>query len=363
MAKIELKGLGHAYNMIDGQPDYALFPMDMTWEDGGTYALLGPSGCGKSTMLNIVSGLLKPSIGQVFVDGKDVTDLGARKRNIAQVFQFPVVYRSKTVFENLAFPLRCARIERAVIDRRVNEVAQLLNLETVLQKPANALTPDLKQLISLGRGLVRDDVAVILMDEPLTVIDPQLKFSLRRKLRDISARNGHTLVYVTHDQNEAMTLAEQVVVMDNGKIIQVGTPQELFENPQHEHVGYFIGTPSMNFVPGRVEKGIVRVLEVPVGKLSGTSIQNGQEIKVGIRPEFVHLVKTSDERSFVARVIDVQDLGGSAVVNASLVNASSADDVSIKIKLHHDVPEIGTECHVRFEPEMVRFYDNGVVVR
>lgn len=141
MAKIELKGLGHAYNAVDGKPNYALHPLDLTWEDGGTYALLGPSGCGKSTMLNIVSGLLTPSSGQVLVNGRDVTGLGARKRNIAQVFQFPVVYPGKTVYENLAFPLRCARVERAKIDMRVNEVAELLNLDTILQSPWRRIEP------------------------------------------------------------------------------------------------------------------------------------------------------------------------------------------------------------------------------
>ncbi len=357
MAKIELQGLGHAYNWINGKPDYALFPMDLTWEDGGTYALLGPSGCGKSTMLNIVSGLLAPSTGRVLVNGRDVTALDARDRNIAQVFQFPVVYPSKTVFENLAFPLRCARMGRADIDKRVQEVADLLNLDEVLHKPAVRLSPDLKQLISLGRGLVRDDVAVILMDEPLTVIDPQLKFSLRRKLRDISARHGHTLVYVTHDQNEAMTLAEQIVVMDNGRIVQVGTPQELFENPRHEHVGYFIGSPSMNFLDGTVENGVVRVNGVAVGHVKKKGFENLQRIRVGVRPEFVRIVGKRDENTFAARVSDVQDLGGSAVVSVALSGGEK-----VKIKLHGGVPGVGSECLVRFDREMVRFYNNGIAL-
>ncbi len=358
MAKIELKGIGHAYTSIDGEPDYALFPMDLTWEDGGTYALLGPSGCGKSTMLNIVSGILTPSQGRILVDGVDVTNLGTTKRNIAQVFQFPVVYPAKTVYENLAFPLRCARMERTKIDKRVNEVAELLNLDEILQSPARRLTPDLKQLISLGRGLVRDDVAVILMDEPLTVIDPQLKFSLRRKLRDISARHGHTLVYVTHDQNEAMTLAEQVVVMGDGRIVQMGTPQELFENPLHEHVGYFIGSPSMNFMDAKVKGGVVFVLDLPVGVLEQARLSDDAQIKVGIRPEFVHIQEDRTEQSFCAQVLDVQDLGNSAIVNVKL-----SDDINIKLKLRENAPPIGSTCFIGLEPQMVRYYLDGIAVQ
>ncbi len=358
MAKIELKGVGHAYNSINGEPNYALHPLDLTWKDGGTYALLGPSGCGKSTMLNIVSGILTPSKGQILVDGRDVTQLGITKRNIAQVFQFPVVYPAKTVYENLAFPLRCAGMERSKIDKRVIEVAELLNLDGILQSRARRLTPDLKQLISLGRGLVRDDVAVILMDEPLTVIDPQLKFSLRRKLRDISARHGHTLVYVTHDQNEAMTLAEQVVVMDNGRVVQMGTPQELFEDPMHEHVGYFIGSPSMNFLNGKVTGGVVSVMDLPVGSLKQAGIADGEGIKVGIRPEFVHIQKSETKASCFAKVVDVQDLGNNAIVSVKLV-----DETNIKLKLRENAPSIGSTCFIGFEPPMVRYFVDGVAVQ
>lgn len=249
-------------------------------------------------------------------------------------------------------------MERSKIDKRVNEVAELLNLSGVLQSPARRLTPDLKQLISLGRGLVRDDVAVILMDEPLTVIDPQLKFSLRRKLRDISTRHGHTLVYVTHDQNEAMTLAEKVVVMDHGRVVQVGTPQEIFENPMHEHVGYFIGSPSMNFLHGKVRQGVVSVLDVPVGDLEQIVLADGGEIKVGIRPEFVHLQKNRDEHSFCAKVLDVQDLGNSAIVNVKLV-----DNTKIKLKLRENAPSIGSDCFISFENQMIRYYIDGIAVQ
>ncbi|MDC0496354.1 ABC transporter ATP-binding protein, partial [Planktomarina temperata] len=176
MAEIELKNIAHSYNPQAADMAYALDPFDMTWVDGGRYAILGPSGCGKTTMLNIMSGIVQPSEGKLLFDGVDVTTLSTSERNIAQVFQFPVIYGTMTVEQNLAFPLVCRNYEKSVIDAKVLEVAEALSLQGLLKKSASRLTADQKQLISLGRGLVRDDVAAVLMDEPLTVIDPDLKF-------------------------------------------------------------------------------------------------------------------------------------------------------------------------------------------
>ena len=167
MSKINLNKISHSYNPNDANPTYALNPFSMTWEDGKRYAILGPSGCGKTTMLNIVSGLVRPSSGKILFDEKDVTDLKTENRNIAQVFQFPVIYSTMTVYDNLAFPLRCRDFSKEIVEERVNSVAMTLNLKSFLNLPARKLTADQKQLISLGRGLVREDVAAVLMDEPL----------------------------------------------------------------------------------------------------------------------------------------------------------------------------------------------------
>ena len=184
MAKITLDNVAHSYIANPKEEaDYALRLIDNIWDDGGAYALLGPSGCGKTTLLNIISGLLTPSKGRVLFDDKDVTDLKTESRNIAQVFQFPVIYNTMTVYDNLAFPLRCRDFSKEIVEERVNSVAETLNLKSFLNLPARKLTADQKQLISLGRGLVREDVAAVLMDEPLTVIDPDLKFKLRRNLK------------------------------------------------------------------------------------------------------------------------------------------------------------------------------------
>ena len=357
MARIELKHIGHAYNRTDGAPRYALYPLDLVWEDGASYALLGPSGCGKTTMLNIVSGLLTPSEGQVLINGRDVIGIPAARRNIAQIFQFPVVYASKSVYENLAFPLRCRNMASREIDRRVNEIAELLNLDAILQRPARKLTPDAKQLISLGRGLVRDDVAVILMDEPLTVIDPELKFRLRRKLKDVSARHGHTLVYVTHDQNEAMTLAEQVIVMDNGHVVQVGTPQDLFENPAHTHVGYFIGSPSMNFLPCVVVDGEIRYVDQAVARTKVQANAGGANLTLGIRPEFIDIVAPNSIGSLAGRVTDTQDLGAFSIVTVML-----AEGLPVRAKVKQTAVAQNAEVGLRLSPEWIRLFADGALV-
>ncbi|MGB2491746.1 MAG: ABC transporter ATP-binding protein, partial [Candidatus Puniceispirillum sp.] len=252
MARIDLENIAHSYDPNAADPVYALRKFSLTWDDGGRYAILGPSGCGKTTMLNIMSGIVTPSEGRIRFDGEDVTQSKTADRNIAQVFQFPVIYNTMSVGDNLSFPLVCRNVEPAVITRKVQEVAETLSLEHLLERPANSLTADQKQLISLGRGLVRDDVAAVLMDEPLTVIDPDLKFRLRRKLKEINEFYKSTLIYVTHDQNEAMTFAHNIIVMDEGSIVQVGTPQELFERPQTSFVGYFIGAPAMNMYEGTI---------------------------------------------------------------------------------------------------------------
>src|SRR3989442_9138652 len=237
--------------------DYALLPLKMTFTDGGAYALLGPSGCGKTTMLNIISGLVRPSHGSVSFDGKPVTGLTPQARNIAQVFQFPVIYDTMTVAENLAFPLRNRGIAADRIKQRVGRIAEMLELNGQLDQRAANLAADAKQKISLGRGLVREDVSAVLFDEPLTVIDPHLKWQLRRKLKQIHHELKLTLIYVTHDQVEALTFADQVVVMTRGRAVQVGPADALFERPAHTFVGHFIGSPGTNFLPAFTQNGTV----------------------------------------------------------------------------------------------------------
>ena len=254
MAKITLDNLAHSYLPNPGGPDdYALKELNHDWNDGEAYALLGASGCGKSTLLNIISGLLEPSQGRILFDDKDVTHAPTAERNIAQVFQFPVVYDTMTVRENLAFPLKNRGAEASYVASRVQEIARMIGMEDTLDRKAQGLTADAKQKISLGRGMVREDVNALLFDEPLTVIDPHMKWELRTQLKQLHRQFGHTMIYVTHDQTEALTFADKVVVMHDGRVIQIGTPEELFETPEHTFVGYFIGSPGMNVLPAKVE--------------------------------------------------------------------------------------------------------------
>jgi glycerol transport system ATP-binding protein len=249
MAEIRLEGVAHSY---DGGRTWALRPITMTWESRRAYALLGPSGCGKTTLLNIISGLVTPTEGRIWFGDREVTHVPTHERNIAQVFQFPVIYDGMSVYDNLAFPLRNRRYPKADVDARVRAVSRLLGLEDQLRRRSRTLDPGRQQIVSLGRGLVRSDVAAVLLDEPLTVIDPGLKWAMRSKLKEIHRDTGHTLIYVTHDQTEALTFADEVVVLQEGEVVQTGEPTDLFLEPAHEFVGHFIGSPGMNVLPAEV---------------------------------------------------------------------------------------------------------------
>ncbi len=359
MARIDLENVAHSYSpRPQSDADYALRPMNHVWENGGAYALLGPSGCGKTTLLNIISGLLRPSDGRVLFDGQDVTDLEPQQRNIAQVFQFPVIYDTMTVEQNLAFPLRNRGVDEARVKERVAEVADMLELTPDLRKRARGLTADAKQKISLGRGLVRSDVAAILFDEPLTVIDPQVKFHLRRKLKQIHEEYKITLVYVTHDQNEALTFADRVVVMYEGSVVQLGTPQELFENPEHTFVGYFIGSPGMNFLPCAVEDGVAIVEGHRVPLANGVRQADGWrgELQLGIRPEFIGISQEPQEGAVPATVTAVEDLGNFRLISAQLGRQS------IRIKLPEIQPAPSAEAWLTFPPQWTKLYADGRLV-
>ena len=349
MAKITLSGLRHSYMPNPtGPEDYALKEINLDWRDGGAYALLGPSGCGKSTLLNIISGLLTPSEGQILFDDRDVTGLTPDKRNIAQVFQFPVIYDTMTVRDNLAFPLRNRGVDEARIDGRVAEIAALLDVEDMLDTRASHLSPDNKQKISMGRGLVRDDVNVVMFDEPLTVIDPHLKWKLRSKLKELHQRVKATMIYVTHDQTEALTFADEVVVMQEGEIVQIGTPVELFERPQHTFVGHFIGSPGMNVLPAVENAGQV-TFEGQNVALEGAVSGSGGQTQIGIRPEFVSLSNNGIE----ARVRKVSDVGRHSVIEAMV------GDTPVKAVVEGDAPEQGAAVHLAFRQDQTRLYRDG----
>jgi glycerol transport system ATP-binding protein len=356
MAKISIENLRHSYLPFpnaDRDEDYVLKKLSIDWADGGAYALLGPSGCGKTTLLNLISGLLVPTEGKILFDGVDVSRFSPEARNIAQVFQFPVIYDTMTVYDNLAFPLRNRGVSESVIDPRVKEIAGMLDLTSTLHKRASGLTADGKQKISLGRGLVRSDVAAIMFDEPLTVIDPHLKWQLRSKLKELHQRTKRTMIYVTHDQTEALTFADQVVVMNNGEIVQIGTPIELFEKPKHTFVGHFIGSPGMNVLPCEVKGGKASFAGQTIASENAANFKGqSQKLEIGVRPEFVSFAKSG----IPADVVKVADAGRFRIVETRAAGSS------IKLLVPEDQQVPTGKVNLAFDKAHTQIYADGWIV-
>jgi len=347
MAKITLDNLAHSYfPNPKSQDDFALKELNHDWADGEAYALLGSSGCGKSTLLNIISGLLHPSQGRILFDGVDVTQASTADRNIAQVFQFPVVYDTMTVRDNLSFPLKNRGASAEYIAQRVQQIGSMIGMEAVLDNRARGLTADAKQKISLGRGMVREDVNALLFDEPLTVIDPHMKWELRTQLKSLHHEFGHTMIYVTHDQTEALTFADKVVVMYDGRVVQIGTPEELFEKPQHTFVGYFIGSPGMNVIPASIEQNKATVHGSTVQLASSFSNLNGK-VELGVRPEFVSL---TEGEGLPVKIRRVEDVGRHKIVRAELFG----NDINI---VENEGNSISPDMNrITFDPARVNVY-------
>jgi len=354
MSKISIENLRHSYlDTPQGDEDWALKTMSIEWSDGGAYALLGPSGCGKTTLLNIISGLLAPTEGRVWFGDRDVTDIPPDKRNIAQVFQFPVVYDTMSVYGNLAFPLRNRGMDAGAIDAKVREIADMLDLGDTLGKRASGLTADGKQKISLGRSLVRSEVNVIMFDEPLTVIDPHLKWVLRSKLKELHQQFESTMIYVTHDQTEALTLADQVVVMDEGTIVQIGSPVDLFDNPRHTFVGHFIGSPGMNVLPCGLDNG----MPVFAGHTVPTERRldrhpDHERLELGVRPEFV----TFAADGIPVEISKVSDAGRFRIVETR----HGAHSIKLLVPEGGELP--AENLHLHFDPAHTHVYADGWVV-
>ncbi|MBL8894090.1 MAG: ABC transporter ATP-binding protein [Rhizobiales bacterium] len=354
MARIMLDALRHSYYPDpQREDDWALKRLTLEWADGGAYALLGPSGCGKTTLLNLISGLLRPTEGRILFDGKDVTLATPEQRNIAQVFQFPVIYDTMTVYDNLAFPLRNRGVAEPDVDKRVREIAHMLELDSMLKKRASGLTADGKQKISLGRGLVRSDVNVIMFDEPLTVIDPHLKWVLRSKLKELHQRIKRTMIYVTHDQTEALTFADQVVVMNNGEVVQTGTPVELFERPMHTFVGHFIGSPGMNVLPCNVSGGKASFEGQMVETVNAAQYKgDGGRLELGVRPEFVSF----SDRGIPVSVVKVADVGRFRIVETKAGKKS----IKLLVPENQSIPE--GSAQLAFDPKYTQVYRDGWMV-
>jgi len=366
MATIELRNISHSYHMKPGEPVPAGCDMDsrfviqglnLTWEEGSANALLGPSGCGKTTILNIISGLVRPTMGQILYDGRDVTNLPAEKRCIAQVFQFPVVYDTMSVCKNLAFPLKNAGTPRQDIKRKVHEIAEILDLKPVLQTTAGKVSQAEKQKVSLGRGIIRDDTVAILFDEPLTVIDPKEKYVLRRKIREVQKRLNITTIYVTHDQHEALTFADKVTVMKDGYVVQTGSPSQLHAEPESPFIGYFIGSPGMNLLGCTLIDDALDFDEfaLPIStRMRAVLEPHGPGFQFGIRPEFILVsLEKAHDAGLPFTVSLVENLGSyqvlTLVANGIRIKSRAPERLSVSP---------GDRIWTRFPEDKIKVFKN-----
>ncbi|HEU5362574.1 MAG TPA: sn-glycerol-3-phosphate ABC transporter ATP-binding protein UgpC [Gaiellaceae bacterium] len=280
--------------------------VDLTVGSGEFLVLVGPSGCGKSTLLRMIAGLEEVSGGKISIGEREVTNLSPRDRDIAMVFQNYALYPHYTVEKNLAYGLRVRGTPRHEIERRVNEVAEMLGLEQLLQRRPSALSGGQRQRVAMGRAIVREPAA-FLMDEPLSNLDAKLRVDMRAQLARLHSELGVTTVYVTHDQVEAMTLGQRVAVMRDGRIQQVDSPQNLYRRPANLFVAAFIGSPPMNLVDAEVEGGELRFADVRV-PLDGRDVPPGRVV-LGIRPQDLALADGGSRVSFEAEPAVVEELG------------------------------------------------------
>ncbi len=295
MAQITLENVGFRY---PGAVQNALSGLHLEIASGEAHALLGASGAGKTTLLNLLSGLLLPTAGKILFDGRDVSQISGHARNVAQVFQFPVLYESLSVAENLAFPLETRGGAAAEITERVDYICDELAISRLRGCKPHTLSLFEKQLVAVGKALVRTDVSLVLLDEPLTSVESKTKWRLRQTLRKVQADLGVTMIYVTHDQTEALTFADRVSILTAGGILQTGTPAEIYQAPDHEFVGHFVGSPGMNFVPSSALNDSLP--NRPANRnQSALNVSVGE--RLGFRPEWAVLDDSGPVQGVVTR--------------------------------------------------------------
>jgi multiple sugar transport system ATP-binding protein len=311
MAEIVLEAVAKRYP--DGTE--ALAPTSLRIGDGELFVLVGPSGCGKSTLLRLIVGLERPTAGRILVGGEDVTRRDPKDRNMAMVFQSYALYPHLSVRDNLAFPLRLARVPDEEIAARVDETAQTLGIQGLLERRPAALSGGQRQRVAMGRAIIRRPAA-FLLDEPLSNLDAQLRGSMRAELSRLQRQLGTTMIYVTHDQTEAMTLGQRIALLRDGKLQQVGAPRDLYRAPRNLFVAGFIGSPPMNLIPARL---LGDKLRCPMGDLVLPEVLAGndapREVIAGIRPEQLRPAEPSESGSFTIKAEVVEWLGADLLLH------------------------------------------------
>jgi len=330
-------------------------------EKGEFFVLLGPSGCGKTTTLRMIAGLERPTYGRIYIDEEDVTDLPPRKRDIAMVFQTWALYPHMKVYDNIAFPLRLRKMPKDEIDRKVKEIARMLRIEELLDRYPKQLSGGQQQRVALARALVRNP-RVWLMDEPLSNLDALLRVQMRAELKRLQKELGITTIYVTHDQVEAMSMADRIAVMNKGRILQIAPPKEIYERPRTKFVAGFVGSPPMNFLPVifRIQdgnyvligEGYTLTLPKELGEYLRDRVGDNAELELGIRPEHITISTTEEPNTIPAEVYVLEPLGTETIVNAKV------GEVIVKIKAGSEAYyEPKTKIWLKFDINKIHLFD------
>jgi multiple sugar transport system ATP-binding protein len=356
MAKVRLEGVRNIYQ--DGG-HIAVHGVDLDVADGEFVVLVGPSGCGKSTTLRMIAGLESITAGRLYIGDRLMNDVPPKDRDIAMVFQNYALYPHMTVRENLAFALELRKLSRQEIERRVAIAAETLGLHDVLDRKPRQLSGGQRQRVAVGRAIVREP-AVFLFDEPLSNLDAKLRVQTRREIAKLHRDLAATMIYVTHDQVEAMTLGDRIVVMNAGRVQQVDTPLALYDRPANRFVAGFIGSPAMNFVPGTIEaEGSGRAFVATDGSLrmalAGNSLPAGRAVVMGVRPEDIAVVPNGEaDRSAViaARIDLVEPLG-----NETFVHTTVGSHTITARSTARELPEVGATVELRFDQAKLHWFD------
>ena len=340
----------NATRLYPGGTRPAVDKLDLEIADGEFLVLVGPSGCGKSTSLRMLAGLEEVNSGRILIGDRDVTDVPPKDRDIAMVFQNYALYPHMSVYDNMAYGLRIKGFDKAEIDKRVQNAAAILELKNFLERKPRALSGGQRQRVAMGRAIVREP-AVFLFDEPLSNLDAKLRVQMRGEIKAMHQRIGTTTIYVTHDQMEAMTMADKIVVLHDGVIEQIGAPLELYDNPANLFVAGFIGSPAMNFIRGRVEEGVFRTakgLSLPLPANADIGKLGGRDLVYGVRPEHIRAAESGIE----GRVELVEGTGSEIYAKLNC----KGDDIACLFRERLNV-RFGDTIHIAIDPATVHLFD------
>ncbi len=347
MAPVNIQNVQKRFGSVN-----VIHGIDIDIGDGEFVVLVGPSGCGKSTLLRMIAGLEEVSDGEIRIGAREVSNLPARDRDIAMVFQNYALYPHMTVKENMGFALKLKKVSADETASKVNKAAGILGLDKLLDRYPRQLSGGQRQRVAMGRALVRDP-QVFLFDEPLSNLDAKLRVQMRGEIKALHQRIGTTTIYVTHDQVEAMTMADKIVVLHDGVIEQIGAPLELYDRPANLFVAGFIGSPAMNFIRGRVEEGVFRTskgLTLPLPQTANPAELGGRDLVYGIRPEHIRVA----ENGIAGRVSLVEGTGSEIYAKLDCMG----EDIACLFRERLDI-RFGDTINVAIDPASVHLFDRG----